>query len=164
MAFLLHTQNIHTNLAHPADRGAFPLRPRFCRSLLGGDEKALKERHPKSQSREPMATTGCKPERRHSGSPVTSGTLRLRIRPFEAVPVRFAHAPPALGRWRERAPAFKPPAVSPSYLKQKGLSCSCAGPRGGLHPSIFVFVNTAIQIVASRLVWVLNFGWCGKPS
>lgn len=112
MAFLLHTQNIHANLAHPADREAFPLSPRFYRSLLGGDEKALKESHTKSQSREPMATTGCKPERRHSWSPVTSGTLRMRIRPLAALPVSFAHAPAALGRWLGRAPAFKPPAES----------------------------------------------------
>lgn len=164
MAFLPHTQNIHASLAHPADRGAFPLSPRLCRSLLGGDEKALKECHPKSQSREPMATTGCKPKRRHSWSPVTSRTLRRRIRTVEAVPVSCAHAPAARGRWLERAPAFKPRALSLWSPRQRGLICACANSCGALHPFTFGFVNTSIQIVAGGLLWVLIFGWCGKPS
>lgn len=138
MAFLPHTQNVHASLAHPADHRAFPLSPRLCKSLLGGDEKALKERHPKSQSRKPMATTGCRPGRRHSWSPVTSGTLRMRIRPLEAVPVSFAHASAVRGRWLKRAPAFKPPALSPSSLERRGLSCACADPCGGLSVLSFI--------------------------
>lgn len=140
MAFLPHTQNVHASLAHPTDRGAFPLSPRLCKSLLGGDEKALKESHPKSQSREPMATSGCRPGRRHSWSPVTSGTLRMRIRPLEAVPASFAHAS-VLG-----ATACK---------GRQHLNLPPCRPRLAERTGLCLLRPLSIQIVAGRLLWVL---------
>lgn len=166
MAFLPHTQNVHASLAHPTDRGAFPLSPRLCKSLLGGDEKALKESHPKSQSREPMATTGCRPGRRHSWSPVTSGTLRMRIRPLEAVPAFFAHASVLGAAACKGRQHLNLPPCRPSLSSGEDLAVPAPTPVAAslfIH-SFNVVVNTSIQIVAGRLLWVLIFGCCGKPS